>query len=106
MTTPTQRPTFLQAITIAGAGLLIALFGCLGAIAGIGGPTTTTLTEVGIAGFVLGFLIFVVGGVLLLIVVIRPFFSGRSSSAAPQPAAPPAAPTAAPPDTPAPPPGD
>jgi hypothetical protein len=75
MSNRTQRPTFLQAIVVAGAGLLIALFGCLGAIAGFGNGSNSALGEAGAIGFGLGVLVFAVGGVLLIVVVVRALFA-------------------------------
>jgi hypothetical protein len=92
-----QRPTFLQAMAISGAGLLIALFGCFGAISGFSNNGNTNLGEIGLAGFILGILMFIVGGILLLVVIIRPFFSKQQPAApadnsSPGPSAPPASP--------------
>ena len=93
-TTPPRqrRPTFLQAIVITGAGILVAFFGCLGAIAGFSRSSNSMLGNAGAAGFVIGTLAFLLGVVLLFIVVIRSIFAKPATDTPAPPPIPPGAP--------------
>ena len=86
-TTPPRqrRPTFLQAIIITGAGILVAFFGCLGAVAGFSRNSNSLLGNVGVVGFAIGSLAFLIGVVLLGVVVVRSIVAkpGPSASAPP-----------------------
>lgn len=77
-----ERPTLRQAILITVGGILVAFFSCVGALAGMGSNfSSTTATEVGILGFVIGLLMFVVGVALLLWVALRWVSRGKRTGA-------------------------
>lgn len=81
MTSPSKRPTLRQALIITGGGFLVALFSCIGVLTGMGSNfSSTPAAEVGIAGFVLGLLVFLVGLVLLVWVLVRWFIKYRSDN--------------------------
>ncbi len=81
MTTPSKRPTLRQALLITLGGFLFAFFSCIGALTGMGSNfSSTPATEVGIAGFILGLLVFLVGLVLLLWVLVRWLSRRRSEN--------------------------
>lgn len=83
-----RRPTFLQAIVITGAGILVAFFGCLGAIAGFSRNSNSLLGNVGMVGFAIGSLAFLIGVVLLGVVVVRSIVA-KPASDTPAPVPPP-----------------
>ena len=93
-TTPPRqrRPTFLQAIVITGAGMLVAFFGCLGAIAGFSRNSNSLLGNVGMVGFAIGSLAFLIGVVLLGVVVVRSIFAKPAPDTPAPPTPPPGAP--------------
>jgi hypothetical protein len=78
------RPTFLHGFLIFLGGLAFAVFGCLGAIAGLASnspsPGETALAWVGGAGFVVGCLAVLVGGLLLVIAIFNALFGKRDSA--------------------------
>ena len=94
MTTPPRqrRPTFLQAIVITGSGILVAFFGCLGAIVGYSQATNTWLGTVGSAGFIIGTLAFLIGVVMLGIVIVRAVFGKPATIVSDAPPTPPGSP--------------
>jgi hypothetical protein len=78
------RPTFLHGFLIVLGGLAFAVFGCLGAIAGLSSnspsPGETALAWIGGAGFVVGCLAVLVGGLLLVIAIFTALFGKRDAA--------------------------
>jgi hypothetical protein len=75
------RPTFLHGLTIFLGGVAVAVFGCLGAVAGLSSNNPSqgqmALGIVGGAGFLVGCLALLVGGVLLVIAIFNAIFGKR-----------------------------
>jgi hypothetical protein len=75
------RPTFLHGLVIFLGGIAFAVFGCLGAVAGLATNNPSqgqmALAIVGGAGFLVGCLAVLVGGVLLVIAIFNAIFGKR-----------------------------
>lgn len=77
------RPTFIHGFLILIGGIAFAVFGCLGAISGMtsSNPSAveTTFFWIGGAGFIVGLLAVLVGGLLLVIAVFTAVFGKRDA---------------------------
>lgn len=77
------QPTFLHGIVILLGGIAFAVFGCLGAIAGLASnspsPGQTALAGIGGTAFVIGCLAVLVGGLLLVIAIFNALFGKRDA---------------------------
>jgi hypothetical protein len=75
------RPTLLHGLTIFLGGVAFAFFGCLGAVAGLSSNNPSqgqmALGIAGGAGFLVGCLAVLVGGVLLVIAIFNVIFGKR-----------------------------
>jgi len=80
-----KGPTFLQAFLLTICGAALALFGCLGALSGMGRDNPSALAQLGGLGFVAGLLMLAVGLALLAYVTIRGIVRLVSGPPAPPP---------------------
>jgi hypothetical protein len=75
-----KMPTLIQSAVLVVCGLVLALFGCLGAIAGIGnGSSEGPFFYLGGAVFFLGLLGAFIGALAIVVVVVRLVFQSLST---------------------------
>jgi len=97
-----KPPTVLQAFAIASCGAALAFFSCLGGAAimgnidGASSRAENMAVLAGLAGFVVGLIICLVGGVLVIVRMFRAVMASNRIDAPAEPPRPPVPPT--PPD--------